>query len=161
MRAPTSDATTDAVREYGSEVWATQSTPQFCSHPLAAPQRDRSAGVTWAKSAAGGTCAHGNATLHSAATPWQAVLDADPDVLVVAPCGFGLGRAASEMPALAARPGWSTLRAVRSGQVYVGDGNRYFNRSGPTAFETIPLLAEILHPEAVPRVSEGSIYRRW
>ena len=110
---------------------------------------------------AGGTCAHGNATLHSAATPWQAVLDADPDVLVVAPCGFGLGRAASEMPALAARPGWSTLRAVRSGQVYVGDGNRYFNRSGPTAFETIPLLAEILHPEAVPRVSEGSIYRRW
>ena len=110
---------------------------------------------------AGGTCALGNANAHSAATPWQAVLDANPDVLVVAPCGFGLDRAVSEMPALAARPGWSTLEAVQGHEVYVADGNRYFNRSGPTVFETIPLLAEILHPEAVPRVSEGSVYRRW
>jgi iron complex transport system substrate-binding protein len=50
---------------------------------------------------------------------------------------------------------------VRSGEVYVADGNRFFNRSGPTVFETIPLLAEILHPGVVPRVSEGTLYRRW
>src|SRR5882724_2153149 len=110
---------------------------------------------------AGGTCALGNANGHSAATPWRAVLDADPEVLVVAPCGFGLERAVDDMPGLAGRPGWSGLRAVRAGEVYVADGNRFFNRSGPTVFETIPLLAEILHPDGAPRLSEGTHYRRW
>jgi iron complex transport system substrate-binding protein len=86
---------------------------------------------------------------------------ADPEVLVVAPCGFGLERAAAEMPALAGRPGWAALRAVRAGEVYVADGNRYFNRSGPTVFETVDLLAEILHPERAPRRLEGRWYRRW
>lgn len=110
---------------------------------------------------ADGTSVLGNASAHSAASPWQAIIDADPDVLVVAPCGFWLDRAIGEMPSLVDRPGWSTLRAVRTGQVYVADGNRYFNRSGPTVFETIGLLAEILHPEIVPHVSEGLLYRRW
>ena len=65
------------------------------------------------------------------------------------------------MPTLAARPEWYALRAVRSGQVYVADGNRYFNRSRPNVFETIRLLAEILHPDVVRRSSEGLTYRRW
>ena len=110
---------------------------------------------------AGGRCVLGNANAHSSTTPWQAVVDADPEVLVVAPCGFGLERALREMPGLTGRPGWNDLRAVRSGQVYVADGNRYFNRSGPTVFDTIQLLAEILHPDVVSRVSEGAWYRRW
>jgi iron complex transport system substrate-binding protein len=103
----------------------------------------------------------GNPNAHSASTTWEAVATANPDVLVVAPCGFGLSRAAADMPALAARPGWRELRAVQAGEVYVADGNRFFNRSGPTVFETIPLLAELLHPEVVPRRLEGTVYRRW
>jgi iron complex transport system substrate-binding protein len=110
---------------------------------------------------AGGDCRLGNANAHSAAVPWQAVLDVDPEVLVVAPCGFGLERAAAEMPALAARPGWGGLRAVRAGAVYVADGNRHFNRSGPTVVETVDLLAEILHPTLAPRRHEGRWYRAW
>lgn len=110
---------------------------------------------------AGGACVLGNANAHSAATPWQAVLDADPEVLIVAPCGFGLERAVGEMPGLAARPGWDGLQAVRRRQVYVADGNRHFNRSGPTVFESIRVLAEILHPDVAGRSSEGSVYRRW
>ena len=110
---------------------------------------------------AGGSCVLGNANAHSSATPWQAVVDADPEVLVVAPCGFGLERAIDQMPSLVARPGWSTLRAVRRGQVYVADGNRYFNRSGPTVFDSIGVLAEILHPDVVQRAFEGRTYRRW
>jgi iron complex transport system substrate-binding protein len=110
---------------------------------------------------AGGTCVTGNANAHSAATPWQTVVDADPDVLVVAPCGFGLRRAIDQMPDLVARPGWNALTAVRRGQVYVADGNRFFNRSGPSVFQSIGLLAEILHPDVVPKISEGLLYRRW
>ena len=109
----------------------------------------------------GGACVLGNPNAHSAAVPWQAVRDADPDVLVVAPCGFGLDRALADAAALPGRPGWSDLRAVRGGRVYVCDGNRYFNRSGPTAFATIALLAEMLHPETFPPAHEGSVYRRF
>jgi iron complex transport system substrate-binding protein len=110
---------------------------------------------------AGGTCALGNPNAHSAATPWQSVIQADPEVLVVAPCGFGLQRTLAEMPGLARRPGWGALQSVRRGQVYVADGNRHFNRSGPTVFESVDLLAEILHPEIAGRSSEGRLYRRW
>jgi iron complex transport system substrate-binding protein len=111
--------------------------------------------------AAGGACLLGAPGAHSAAIPWDEVRRADPDVVIVAPCGFGLERAAAEMPALAARPGWGELRAVRTGRVFVADGNLYFNRSGPALFDTLDLLAEMLHPSAFPPRHEGRGWRRW
>jgi iron complex transport system substrate-binding protein len=108
---------------------------------------------------AGGECLLGRPGAHSTAVAWDDVLAADPDVLIVAPCGFDLPRAAAELPALARRPGWSDLRAVRGGRVYAADGNRYFNRSGPTVFDTVGLLAEILHPDAFPPRLLGTAYR--
>lgn len=110
---------------------------------------------------AGGNCLLGNRNAHSAAIPWQAVLDVDPEILIVAPCGFGLERAVRDAGALTERPGWAGLRAVRGGRVYVSDGNRYFNRSGPSAFETIAVLAEILHPGTFAPRHQGTVYRRW
>jgi iron complex transport system substrate-binding protein len=89
------------------------------------------------------------------------VLEADPDVLLVAPCGFGLERALSEMPVLAQQPGFAQLRAVQSGRVYVADGNLYFNRSSPSLFETPEILAEMLHPADFAPRHEGSAWRRW
>lgn len=102
----------------------------------------------------------GPAGAHSRAVSWDAVLAADPEVLVVAPCGFTLERAAGELPQLAARPGWRDLRAVRTGRVHVADGNLYFNRSGPSLFESIDILAEILHPGVFPVRFEGAAWRR-
>jgi iron complex transport system substrate-binding protein len=96
---------------------------------------------------------------HSAAIAWDEVRAADPEVLIVAPCGFGLDRATAEMPILAAQPGWDQLRAVRAGRVHVADGNLYFNRSGPTLFETIDLLAEMLHPGQFPPHHQGSAWQ--
>ncbi len=110
---------------------------------------------------AGGEDLLGTPGVHSRASPWEAVRAADPEVLVVAPCGFSLARALGEMPTLEAQPGWRDLRAVRSGEVFVADGNRYFNRSGPGAFETIGLLAEMFHPARFPPEHEGSAWRRW
>ena len=110
---------------------------------------------------AGGENLLGTAAVHSAAIEWRAVRDADPEVLLVAPCGFGLDRTAREMPALEAQPGWRDLRAVRDGRVYLADGNVYFNRSGPTVFQSIDVLAEILHPRQFPPRHEGSAWRHW
>jgi iron complex transport system substrate-binding protein len=110
---------------------------------------------------AGGISVLGNPNAHSAAVAWQAVRDADPDVLIVAPCGFGLERALADAAALPERAGWSDLRAVRHDRVYVSDGNRYFNRSGPTAFATIGLLAEMLHPNTFALTHAGIDYQQW
>lgn len=110
---------------------------------------------------AGGQSVLGAAGAHSTTTPWADVVQANPDVLVVAPCGYRLDRALVDMPALAARPGFADLPAVRAGNVFVADGNLYFNRSGPSVFETAELLAEMLHGDAVPPRHEGTWWRRW
>jgi iron complex transport system substrate-binding protein len=98
---------------------------------------------------------------HSTAIAWQDVCAADPDVLVIAPCGFSLDRTAREMPTLAALPGFAELRAVRTGRVAIADGNLTFNRSGPGVFGTIDVLAEILHPDRFAPVHQGTAWRFW
>jgi iron complex transport system substrate-binding protein len=110
---------------------------------------------------AGGTPRLGASGSHSSVVDWEEVRRADPDVLLVAPCGFGIERTVAEMPQLAARPGWRDLASVRAGRVFVADGNLYFNRSGPSVFETVELLAEVLHPEAFPPKRRGQWWRPW
>jgi iron complex transport system substrate-binding protein len=101
--------------------------------------------------AANGKLLVGEKGQHSRAISWDAVREADPDQLIIAPCGFNLERALRELPLLEAQPGWEELKAVRAGQVAVADGNLYFNRSGTTIVETVEIIAEILHGHrAVP-----------
>jgi iron complex transport system substrate-binding protein len=95
--------------------------------------------------------------------PWiqlDALIKADPDVILAMPCGFGLERAAQEMKALVSQSSWSSLRAVRSGQVYAADGNAYFNRPGPRLVESREILQELLHPELGPSRWKGTGWRR-
>ncbi len=95
---------------------------------------------------AGGRPVFGDAGEHSPWLEWEALRRADPDVLVVVPCGFGLDRTRDELEALTGRPGWDELSAVRSGRVYLADGHSYFNRPGPRLVESLEILVEILHP---------------
>jgi iron complex transport system substrate-binding protein len=95
--------------------------------------------------AANGRLVLGERGEHSSAIDWRRVREADPEWLIIAPCGFDLERARREVPTLEALPGWFDLRAVREGKVILADGNKYFNRSGTTIVETVEILAEILH----------------
>jgi iron complex transport system substrate-binding protein len=97
---------------------------------------------------AGGRAVLGEAGAPSRVVTMDEIRAADPDVLVVAPCGWDLARTRADMPALAGQPGFAELRAVRKGRVYVADGNHFFNRSSPDLFRTPGLLAEMLHPAA-------------
>jgi len=99
--------------------------------------------------AAGGQALASRRGEHSIAITWREIVDADPDCLVVAPCGFDLDRTLREAAVLEALPGWAALRSVRNRRVAFADGNRYFNRSGTTIVDTAEILAEILHPGAV------------
>jgi iron complex transport system substrate-binding protein len=107
----------------------------------------------------GGIQLLGTPGAHSTTTRWEAVLDGDPDYLLIAPCGFGLSRTLSEMHVMEALSGWRDLRAVREGRVFVADGDRYFNRSSPSVFGSIEILAEILHPDRFPPAHAASWQR--
>jgi iron complex transport system substrate-binding protein len=89
---------------------------------------------------AGGVNLFGEAGKHSPYMTWDALAAADPDVLIVAPCGFDLGRTIAELHWLTERPGWRRLQAVRAGRAYAADGNAYFNRPGPRVVETLDII---------------------
>jgi len=82
---------------------------------------------------------------YSAAIPGEQLRDADPEYLIVAPCGFNLERSLRELAVLEQYPWWSELQAVRNGNVAFADGNLFFNRSGMTISQTAEVIAEILH----------------
>jgi iron complex transport system substrate-binding protein len=93
---------------------------------------------------AGGVNLFGEVGTHSPWLVWEDLLAADPDVIILTPCGFTLERTLEDVPLLEAHPGWANLRAVRNGRVYAVDGNQYFNRSGPRLVESAEILATLL-----------------
>ena len=95
---------------------------------------------------AGGHNLFGTVGQHSPYLEWDTFLNADPDVIVVMPCGFDLERTRQEMKeAIAQDPRWQKLRAVQQGQLYLTDGNAYFNRPGPRLVDSLEILLEILY----------------
>lgn len=92
---------------------------------------------------------------------WQEVVDADPDVLLIACCGYGVERTKQDLPILAKHPGFSELSAVRAGRVYLGDGNAYFNRPGPRLIDTLELIGHALHPARCPLPQNLRAMERW
>jgi iron complex transport system substrate-binding protein len=104
---------------------------------------------------AGGLNLFGEAGKHSPWMTWEELTAADPDVIVVAPCGFDLARTEREMYWLTERPDWERFRS----RVYLADGNEYFNRPGPRVVETLEILSEILRPETVEPKHRGKAWR--
>ncbi|MGH3147810.1 MAG: cobalamin-binding protein, partial [Rubrobacter sp.] len=86
---------------------------------------------------------------------WETVFAADPDVLVLMPCGFDAERAAREARGLPGLAGWSDLSSVRSGRVWTVDANSFFSRPAPRLVDGVEILARILHPEAFPDAPEA------
>jgi iron complex transport system substrate-binding protein len=102
----------------------------------------------------------GHAGEFSTAIPAQRLRDADPECLIVAPCGFDLERAEREQAVLERHPWWRDLRAVCNGNVAFADGNLFFNRSGMTIAQSAEILAEILHGVSFENPAEDLHWRR-
>jgi iron complex transport system substrate-binding protein len=109
---------------------------------------------------AGGTNVAGAPGRHSDWTKWEDVLASNPEVIVVAPCGYDLERCLEERSLLEAKPGWAGIDAVKNGRVYFADGNAYFNRPGPRLVETAEMLMEMIHPEGTSPRYEGRAWVR-
>ena len=84
---------------------------------------------------------------HSPWLEWCDLVAADPEVLVLMPCGWSISRTRADLHWLTERPEWSFLRAVCSERVFIADGHQHFNRPGPRLLDSAEILAEILHPE--------------
>ncbi len=93
---------------------------------------------------ANGESLFGEVGAHSPWLTWEELQAADPDVIVLSPCGFTLERTLQDVPLLQAHPEWRSLRAVQQGRVYAIDGNYYLNRSGPRLVESTELLSQVI-----------------
>jgi iron complex transport system substrate-binding protein len=99
---------------------------------------------------------------HAPTLPKAQLETLDPEVVLIKPCGFTLARTVEELPVLRDALPWGSWRAVAEDQVYVADGNAFFNRPGPRIVESLEILAACLHPEEFGDLAEkhqGSVVR--
>jgi iron complex transport system substrate-binding protein len=104
---------------------------------------------------AGGVDVLGQAGKPSFRVEWEAVLAAQPEVILIMPCGYSLASARAEFEALERPRGWNDLPAARNGRVFVVEASGYFSRPGPRLAEGLAILADAIHAEE--RVSVGRI----
>ncbi len=142
---------------------------QLATRARRSPERPRVACVEWIDplmaagnwlpelvEAAGGVNLFGASGEHSPWLSWEQLREADPDVIVVLPCGFVLDRTRREMAPLVAQPDWEDLAAVRTGRVYLLEGNQFFNRPGPRLVDSLEILCEVLQPAVFEPQHQGS-----
>jgi len=93
---------------------------------------------------------------------WEEVVDRQPEVIILMPCGFEVKRALQDLPLLSSREGWESLPAVQNNRVYVIDASAYTSRSGPRLVTGLEIIAEMAHPELfsgmIPEAGAVRIY---
>ena len=104
--------------------------------------------------AAGGTALLSAPGLPSPRVTWEAIAGAEPEVVVFAPCGYGLAAAVAEGEALMDRP-----QLASAAEIWALDGSAYFSRPGPRVVDGIEALAWVLHQASVPAPAPGRVQR--
>ena len=111
---------------------------------------------------AGGENCFGDKEMGSFPLEWDAVLESQPEVIVLMPCGFEVPRALQDVPLLTEKDGWHSLPAVQNNRVFAIDASNYTSRSGPRLVTGLEILAEMIHPELfsgmVPEMGARRIY---
>ncbi len=96
----------------------------------------------------------------SAQIDWQQVLDAHPDIIVLALCGYDVDLARRDCELLRRFPGFDSLPAARDEEIYLVNASAYFARPGPRIVDSLELLAGILHPEEFSEFTGSSFIQR-
>lgn len=97
---------------------------------------------------AGGRHLLGSASLPSRRAGWEEIADADPDTILLAPCGYGLEETMQQGRALLEYPDFRKLRAVQSQNVWATNATHLFSRCTPQSVRAVEVAAGILHPES-------------
>ncbi len=88
---------------------------------------------------------------HSERRSWAEVAAAEPDVVVVMPCGYDAPRAHAEALQFGAK-----LGRLGAGEVVAVDAAAYFSRPGPRLIDGLELLGHVLQPDAIPEVAAAN-----
>ncbi|MFN2493183.1 MAG: ABC transporter substrate-binding protein, partial [Pyrinomonadaceae bacterium] len=99
---------------------------------------------------AGGVDALAQEGADSVRIGWDDVLEWEPEILIVTPCGLNLDQTIEQSQQLFSYPGWAGIPAVVNGCVYAVDANSYFARPGPRVVDGTELLAHLFHPRLLP-----------
>jgi len=110
---------------------------------------------------AGGIESIGQEGRPSRTIAWDEIVRADPEVLVLASCGFDVPRIRQDVPFLTGNPGFGDLSCVRNGRIFLIDGSAYFNRPGPRLVDSLEILANALHPGIHPLPVGLAAAERW
>lgn len=95
---------------------------------------------------AGGVDMLSNPSGYSVHVDWDKIVKYNPEVLVIAPCGFDIKRTCKELGVLTSRPGWETIKAVADEKVYLADAD-LFTQPGTKLIDGVELLSALFHPE--------------
>jgi iron complex transport system substrate-binding protein len=107
---------------------------------------------------AGGLDVLGDQRAPSRYVSWEEVVDAQPEVMILMPCGYDLARTLELVPEVASRPGFDELPAARAGRVFAVDGSAYFSRPGPRIIDGLEILAAAVRGEPGDAPPSGSAY---
>ena len=99
---------------------------------------------------AGGRDSLGRKHRPSAQINWEQLLDARPETIVLALCGYNIDRGRREYELLRGFPDFDSIPAARRGEIYLVDASAYFARPGPRIVDSLEILAGILHPGEFP-----------
>jgi iron complex transport system substrate-binding protein len=99
---------------------------------------------------AGGEPLLANPGANSQVIAWDAIRAADPDVVLIAPCGYAMDATRRAIAELDAVPAFRALRAYATGRIVAIDGNAYVNRPGPRLIDSAEIFADALHGIAIP-----------
>jgi iron complex transport system substrate-binding protein len=99
---------------------------------------------------AGGTPVFGDKRQPSQRREWHELIDAAPDIIFIALCGFNIERSLQDVEAFLKEDGFVELHRRTGTQVYLVDGNAYFSRPGPRLVDALEIMANALHPDIHP-----------
>jgi len=109
---------------------------------------------------AGGLDTLGREGQPSSPITWSRIVEYDPEVMVLIPCGFTLEQTVEEAAKAHFPEEWGRLTANRGARVYAVNGSAYFNRPGPRIVDGLEILAEILHPGLFPPRWQGTAWQQ-
>jgi iron complex transport system substrate-binding protein len=95
---------------------------------------------------AGGEDVFGRARTPSFRVNLQDIVEAVPDILLIAPCGYSAEQARNEYRSMNLPDQWNAMPAVRNHRVYALEANSYFSRPGPRLVTGVETLAKVFHP---------------
>ena len=100
---------------------------------------------------AGGVEGLGDLGMPSRKIKWDRVVEYQPEIIVLSPCGFDVQRILQEVNVLATYSDWDKVPAFQTSNIYAVNASAYFSRPGPRVVDGLEMLAHIIHPELFPK----------